>query len=134
MNTTSAIPLIPGVFQNGRVYEDRMQYYYLDLPIDRDIDFNITIDLSRSSGSPDLYVKLCTTTIFDDLWRFDAEDIADPELFTTVMYKQSNHADVGMKLIHKYYQCDEGRPCSYVIGVYGASPEVSIYSLIGTWS
>ena len=92
LNETSIIPLVPGVFQNGYVEQNMTQYYSLEVP-DTEVDYQITTAVTRSSGSPDLFIKLCTEAKESPVCRFSEDEIQNPEGKQNLWFQRSGYSD-----------------------------------------
>lgn len=116
MNPLDFMPLFPGLSQVGIVSPNELFYFYMDVPVQASL--YIRVNLHPVSGSPDLYLKLCTTALDSSECRLKLEEILSPETHPSLEYAKGIEGNEGIAFMHGSGFCP-GTLCRYILCVAG---------------
>jgi len=128
VNTNSWVPLFDGLPQNGYADFDEVDYYYMDLPVNQDL--NVTFRVNVLNGNPDIYVRMCGISN-QTLCEFTESELTTPEPHPDIYYSRKSGGDESVSIVHAAQQCIPAR-CRYIIAIRGRTMTRSRFALIGT--
>jgi len=129
MNRLDFMPLFPGLSQVGIVSPGELFYFYMDVPVQASL--YIMVNLHPLSGSPDLYLKLCTAAFDSAECRFNPEEISSPETHPNIEYAKGVEGNEGIAFMHGSDFCP-GTLCRYILCVAGAAHS-STFTIVASY-
>lgn len=131
MNPLDFMPLFPGLSQVGIVSPSELFYFYLDVPVQS--HFDVLVSLHPTSGTPDLYLKLCKSALDSVECRFQSEEISSPEAYSEIQSAKAVEGNEQLAFEHGESLCP-GTLCRYIICIVGQPPHSSTFTVVATYS
>ena len=124
----SFVPLFSGLPQIGYADHKEVDYYYMDVPTNEDL--NITFRIAAIYGNPDLYAQLCNS-FNASTCLFTSDMIKHPGNYDIYSSKHKTGDEV-LAISHSKEKCT-GVRCRYIVAVTGKSEERTRFTISGDY-